>query len=672
MRKFTISFFLAWFLVSPGLAIEALHLQMKTAEGEDWTLSGLSVDVDLLTAQSANLDARVEQLILGNNRLEMLTISCPLAQTQDTAIVTCTEGRVGIARSLLGAIKGRLSWQYETPDQWLLQLKRVTFPRGYLDLKVQAEAEQIIGTLKLKGLDLSRLKPFFPQGWVFSGSLDVQGKVVFKHQLLHSLVGSAVVKNFSYSNQDSMQVGEELAAHFDFNLKKSAKSWQGNLSLDIRQGQVYSDPFFLEIKPEQSLSLKLAGNLMGEYLDISAGQLHLGSQMSANGSMKLNLGNGMMKALQLSYSTKDMDWLYATLGQPLLIGTAMDDMTVSGTAQGQLSIVEGEVEALALHLRRLDLEQNAGLFGLRQGGADLYWQRSEVAKTSRIYWQQGHLYKIEFQALEAKLDASAGNIVLQPSSLALLGGELKLDKLQVGGLLGDKLTWQTQAELESLQLDVLSKALGWPVLRGSLQATIPRLYFEDATLRMDGELQIEVFGGEVVVEGLQLQDALGVAPALETSIRLTDLDLEQITQVLDFGRIQGSLEGYIRNLRMVAWQVTGFEANLHSPSKDKRKHRISQRAIDNLTELGNGVSANLGATMLGIFDDFAYKQLALKVGLRGAVAELDGVPAPQGGYYIVQGARLPRIDVIGRNHQVAWKDLLSRIRDIRFDDMIVE
>jgi len=189
---------------------------------------------------------------------------------------------------------------------------------------------------------------------------------------------------------------------------------------------------------------------------------------------------------------------------------------------------------------------------------------------------------------------------------------------------------------------------------------------------LDGELLVDVFGGKVVVDGLQFEDPLGVAPVLETSVRLLDLDLEQVTQVFDFGRIQGSLEGYIHDLQLVGWQVTQFDANLQSPLNDRRPHRISQRAIDNLTELGNGASVNLSATMLRFFEDFAYDRLALKIRLHGAVAELDGVPNPKGGYYIVKGARLPRIDVIGRNHRVAWKDMLSRIRDIRFDDMIVE
>jgi hypothetical protein len=38
----------------------------------------------------------------------------------------------------------------------------------------------------------------------------------------------------------------------------------------------------------------------------------------------------------------------------------------------------------------------------------------------------------------------------------------------------------------------------------------------------------------------------------------------------------------------------------------------------------------------------------------------------------VRGAGLPRIDVIGRNREVAWKDLVQRLRNIRLEGARVE
>ncbi|HIE54057.1 MAG TPA: hypothetical protein EYP90_02555 [Chromatiaceae bacterium] len=262
--------------------------------------------------------------------------------------------------------------------------------------------------------------------------------------------------------------------------------------------------------------------------------------------------------------------------------------------------------------------------------------------------------------------------MVEPLSVRMLDGLLKIHDLRLAGLTTGRRGWQAGAELQGVRLESLSQALEWPPLRGELNASIPKVRYENERLKLEGALVVEVFDGRVVIEGLQVEDLFGPAPVLETSIRLENLDLSKISQTFSFGRIEGSLEGHVRDLRLVGWEVAGFEALLRSPARDKRRHRISQRAINNLTELGNGVATGLSGTFLGMFEDFAYDRLELKIRLQGDTAELDGAPGPKGGYYIVKGARLPRVDVIGRNRRVAWKDLLSRIRGIRFEGVIVE
>jgi hypothetical protein len=79
------------------------------------------------------------------------------------------------------------------------------------------------------------------------------------------------------------------------------------------------------------------------------------------------------------------------------------------------------------------------------------------------------------------------------------------------------------------------------------------------------------------------------------------------------------------------------------------------------------VPAGLSAGVLSIFESFSYRRIELEIELDGNRAELGGLAREEGGYYLVQGAGLPRIDVIGRNRSVAWKDLLERLQQIRVE-----
>jgi hypothetical protein len=647
---------------------------MDSLEGPGWTLNGLEVNLDAKDNGATGATATVRGLQFADQAFKELRLRCAAVRSDDNGVLLCADGRLEIADSLLGTVVGSMSWRYTDGTHWQLKLDDIRFSRSLLQLELTSEEHRLKLRFKLNDFALSLLKAYVPPGWVMGGTASVQGELLMDYGIFTSARGKLRLKDFSYSSEDGLQVGEGLSAHLDFDVSGSSALWQGKLGLRLLQGQLYADPFFVEMEKGQPAQLNLQGHLdaAAEHLGIQSLSFDYGKVLSAQGDLDVDLSAREIQRSNLSFHVDDLAQAYAVLVQPLVIGSALDDMTVAGQVQGQLQLSDGGLQSFSLVLQQVQVEQNAGLFGLSGVEGNVYWRRAGVQKNSRLLWNSGHLFAIAFGKLDAAFSAHGGDIAVQPLSLPLLDGQLQLEDLRMGGLLNGNLNWQTRAALRNIQLGTLSRSLGWPTLSGSLQASIPRLQYQNALLHMEGELLVDVFGGKVVIEGLKLQDPLGVAPVLETSVRLENLDLEQITQVFDFGRIEGSLEGHIRNLQLVGWQVTGFDANLRSPANDRRRHRISQRAIDNLTELGNGASVNLSATMLRFFEDFAYEQLALKVRLRGAVAELNGVPNPKGGYYIVKGARLPRIDVIGRNHKVAWKDLLSRIRDIRFDDMIVE
>ena len=77
-------------------------------------------------------------------------------------------------------------------------------------------------------------------------------------------------------------------------------------------------------------------------------------------------------------------------------------------------------------------------------------------------------------------------------------------------------------------------------------------------------------------------------------------------------------------------------------------------------------------SLLSLFEEFSYDKIDLRVSLRGDRAELDGLARDDGGYYLVKGTGLPRIDVIGRNRSVAWKDLVERLRRIQVEGAAVK
>jgi hypothetical protein len=141
------------------------------------------------------------------------------------------------------------------------------------------------------------------------------------------------------------------------------------------------------------------------------------------------------------------------------------------------------------------------------------------------------------------------------------------------------------------------------------------------------------------------------------------LDLAQLTGAFSFGRIEGRLDDDVDGLRLVNWQPVAFDAWLGTPAGDRSRKRISQRAIDNISSIGGGPTGVLSRGVMRFFEDFAYARIGWRCVLRDGVCHMDGLaPAKDGGYVLVQGRLLPRIDVVGFQREVDWNTFLSQLK----------
>ena len=187
----------------------------------------------------------------------------------------------------------------------------------------------------------------------------------------------------------------------------------------------------------------------------------------------------------------------------------------------------------------------------------------------------------------------------------------------------------------------------------------------DGVVTLGSTLRAQVFDGDLSLSDLQLQQPFGKWPRLYSNVAFDNLDLELMTGAFSFGRITGKLSGRIDGLRLFNWTPVAFDARLYTPPDDRSRHRISQRAVQNVGSIGGGgagVTAALSSGFLRFFDDFNYERLGISCRLENDVCAMDGIaPAPNGGYYLVKGKGLPRIDVIGSSHRVDWPRLVEQL-----------
>jgi hypothetical protein len=423
---------------------------------------------------------------------------------------------------------------------------------------------------------------------------------------------------------------------------------------------------------EATLSARATGRWQvdRELLHFDSWSIDLADTVSLSGTGRLQGPGPAVSDLTIAARSDHAGRLYKTLLQPFLIGTAADDLQADGRVGLVLHLDSKGIEQAGLDVSGLVLDDKQGRFSVGRTDGSVAWDRSKEVPVSRLTVQNANVYRIPAGNFSIRAQFAGDRVYLvEPLVIPVAGGQVALDNFELRGALvaGEKPRWEADASVRGVSLEQLTTALEWPPFGGNLEGQLRDMHYADQIFRIGGGLQAEAFEGDIRVRNLTIQDPLGTVPILHADAEFRGLSLQALTRTFSFGRIDGRLDGEIGDIQLVGWQPDRFNLHLYTPPDDDSRHRISQRAVENLTEIGNGLSAGLSMTFLRVFEEFRYDKIDLRVQLQGDVAELDGLARPDGGYYLVKGAGLPRIDVIGRNRSVAWKDLVERLQRIQVE-----
>ncbi|HWH77415.1 MAG TPA: hypothetical protein VNT76_08585, partial [Candidatus Binatus sp.] len=256
----------------------------------------------------------------------------------------------------------------------------------------------------------------------------------------------------------------------------------------------------------------------------------------------------------------------------------------------------------------------------------------------------------------------------QPIRLGVFGGEIEITNLFWPDLIKAPKQFSFSAETKRLQLQPLTEGLSWQRFSGSLSGSIPQVQSSGEVLSTVGEIQAELFGGRALIGKLEIDNPYSGLASIKLDAKLAGIQLEQLSQTFEFGRISGILEGSIDNLVMTAGQIAEMSADLHSVDRGGEQ-RISVEALNKITVLSSGEDAGaLYGGLAGWFDSFRYSKLGFKANLKNDRLTLRGVESDGDKELLVVGSFLPpTVNVISHTQNIAFSELMRRLERIKND-----
>ena len=663
--------------ILPATAFYDLGLDIGDFEGEGWSLQGATVQTRLNSAGRLEVTLKIKRILLLNQiaPIEDLVMTCPelVLSSQSARCVTghmrlshprirperfaisleCNfNGSVKLACEDLrlneGGVAGRLQW--DEASWWV---------------RVRGDALGLAPWVK----DLTRVYP--EVDLAVTGTADLVAKIAGDKHDVRSVDLEIDSKGLAFTDSASLRVGEDVELKMRFNAQQQRGEWLVDTAIALDRGQVYLEPIYLDFK-DHRIHAQAEGIWRAATRRLEIKRLSYDDRATVRLSAEANVVLARppeLVSMDLKLTQAKFPKLYDGYLQPVFIGSSLDNLETSGQLTGRIRYRKNQSTRIDLQLDDLSLDDARGRFGLYDLQGKVRWHNRDEPLSSTLGFSGGHVYRVGLGRSELQLESGNREVrLLKPTIVPVLDGTLLVETFDLRDVAPTGVEWQFDASLTPISMESFTAALGWPAMLGELSGSIPGVRYRGGELTVGGGLLVRVFDGTITVNNLRLQHPLGPVPQLHADAVIDNLDLNTLTRTFSFGKIEGRLGGHVRGLELVNWEPVQFDAVIETPKDDRSRHRISQRAVDNLTSLSGGVTGVLSTGFLGFFEDFAYDRIGVSCRLSNGVCEMDGVaPAKDGGYYIVTGAGLPRIDVIGHSHHVDWLELLHRLKSVSLD-----
>lgn len=672
----------SWFLV---LLASAGISSLQAATLPAWTLEIDSLTYGETQASGVRIQSGAEP---GANHSVSLNIDSLLASDEGMSLGPLTLTCPGSIDRVLGELCASGAWRAQVLPDWpplegnlaILELgdsttrlgargrwesvrweAEVTFGEGAIGADVSLPAQPV------SNLDLiSEMVP--PLAWVGAGQ--VEGQVVVNMAEGAPPRAQALVnlRGIDFDSPDGLYAGLGVDLRLDADIPNLGQN-AGDFEATIEGGELLLHDFYRDFS---DAAIRASGHaeLGDEAFQLSGLRIADDGSVDVQADLSLPLEDPAALAFNLDAVTLQFPEAYRRYLESVVAVYSLDGLSTGGVLRWRADEEAASNWNGTLELEQVGIEDTqrerfaiTGLDGRLSTGAD-----------SVLTWEGASLVKMDLGAGEAHLGVSRDSLELrQPLTIPLFGGQFVLQALSVG-MPGNDVADSSGGEaaappidivlnaaLDKIDMQQMSAALGWPEFAGTLSGRIPGVNWSGDVLEIEGDLDFNVFDGNVVLSDLRIERLFGVLPSLAANITASSLDLQLLTQTFEFGRIAGRIDGYVRNLRMLDWEPVRFDAWFGTPD-DSQKNDISRQAVRHLTEIGGGSpTAMLSGPVLRLFNDFSYRRIGLGCVLRDNICQIRGVEDQGDAVLLLEGAGIPKISILAYNRQVDWPQFVAEL-----------
>ena len=538
--------------------------------------------------------------------------------------------------------------------------------RGASKVTVErATSSPDITSIDLASVPVAWARALVAQAWpaanLTAGTLDGALSVASPPKGPLRVRGPLRLRGVALETADAAIAGEGLGADLQIDYRTTPTHARVSVDGTLRGGEFLMGNTYLAL--QAPTEIRIAGSKRdGGGWELPSVAWRDGNVLQATASLAFDPA-GKLQALQARAHSANMTPLKPRYLSGWMGLFGLGDVELHGAMDVDIDVGPAGLRSATARLDGVDLRDPAGRLAFSGLRGDLRYSGGAPVE-SALHWDGGTLYGLAFGPAQLPFASANGQLRARGDiAMPMLDGQLAIRDLVIRPPTGDEgADIRFALGLRDLDVGKLAGALGLPAFQGRLSGDIPAARYANERVDFDGGLSMQLFDGRVRFSSLALERPFGTAPSLTADIALDGLDLLRLTEVMGFGSITGRLDGRIDGLRLVDWTPVAFNARFITDPVRGVRQRISQRAVQNISSVGDAsFVSSLQGQLIGIFDDFGYRRIGIGCRLSNEVCEMSGLHSAGNAFTIVEGAGLPRLTVVGYNRRVDWPTLVERL-----------
>ncbi len=555
-------------------------------------------------------------------------------------------------------------------------------------LALRVEGERLSVAIKGKQthiMESARALNMIPDGWQISGIDSIQIRASQKQKKTWSFISEIGLQEVGFENRDSSCAGEKISLNAqiagEIDLKKTFLT--AKASLEVNGGEALYDRFYLDLNSNRFFcSCDAAYDLSKKFLQLSGLNLGIKDILALNMHGNIFHGPGDQR-IDLSVnipetSLKPVFDLFVLepfqTEKPVL--TALE---IKGDISADLKLTGIGKDLMAMghflwHDGELSLTEND--FSFQGIELDLpVWYRTQkggkVTETTKgsLSVRSMNLPMLPEQPLTLKLNAGPNSLSIKsPTIIKIPGGRARIGPLASKNIFGTQPSINTSLTMNAVEIQPLLSGIWQQPVTGTINGKLDPIHVEGGTLTTQGNIKAGVFDGEIILSDFGASGMFTSTPIFRMSARMNALRLAGMTGGTSFGKIEGVLDGYVRNLEVAYGQPQKFDLLLETVKTKGISQKISVKAVDNIARIGGGQSPFMGIAggFATFFKEFPYKKIGVRASLENDVFRVNGTIREGGKEYIIKRGSFSGVNIVNQNpdNRASFKDMVKRIKRV--------